>query len=167
MKIGRKTIEWTLALWALEEVIYSYQLVGFYYMLRIFNLRIFNAPLSRLWLPLLINGLRFVLQSLISLGVLMLVLKNVPPLRLYIRYSIPLAISGFSSAILRLLLPSAVGVRALVEQVLLFAGFILLVVGLLRYYYSKNLEGNKKLITYIITPILTVMAFWMLIPIPL
>lgn len=161
MKIGRKTIEWTLALWALGEVIYSYQLVGFYYMLRIFN-----APLSHLWLPLLIDGLRFVLQSLISLGVLMLVLKNVPPLRLYIRYSIPLAISGFSSAILRLLLPSAVGVRALVEQVLLFAGFILLVVGLLRYY-SKNLEGNKKLITYIITPILTVMAFWVLIPIPL
>jgi hypothetical protein len=161
MKIGRKIIEWTLALWALGEVIYSYQLVGFYYMLRIFN-----APLSHLWLPLLIDGLRFVLQSLISLGVLMLVLKNVPPLRLYIRYSIPLAISGFSSAILRLLLPSAVGVRALVEQVLLFAGFILLVVGLLRYY-SKNLEGNKKLITYIITPILTVMAFWVLIPIPL
>jgi len=36
-------IKWTLALWALGEVIYSYQLVGFYYMFRVFN-----APLSHL-----------------------------------------------------------------------------------------------------------------------
>ncbi|WP_456368827.1 hypothetical protein [Thermococcus sp.] len=158
----KRVIKWALALWALGEVIYSYQLVGFYYLLRVFN-----APLSRLWLPLLINGLRFALQSLILFGVLTLVLKRTPSLKLYALYSTPLAIAGLSSAVLRLSLPSEVGLRTLLEQLLLLLGFILLVVGLIRYY-SKNLEVKKrKLIAYITTPILATLAFWIIIPIPL
>ncbi len=126
-----------LALWALGEGVYSYQLVGFYYLLRVFN-----APLSRLWLPLLINGLRFTLQSLILLGVLNLVLKKVPSLKLYALYSTPLAIAGLSSAVLRLSLPSEIGLRTLLEQLLLLVGFILLVIGLIRYY-SKEFKEKK------------------------
>ncbi|WP_456443406.1 hypothetical protein [Thermococcus sp.] len=158
----KRVIKWTLALWMLGEIIYSYQLVGFYYLLRVFN-----ASLSRLWLPLLINGLRFILQSLILLGVLTLILKRTPPLKLYTLYSTPLAIAGLSSAVLRLSLPSEIGLRTLLEQLLLLLGFILLVVGLIRYY-SKNLEVKKrKLIAYITTPILATLAFWIIIPIPL
>ncbi|WP_297068580.1 hypothetical protein [Thermococcus sp.] len=157
-----EAIKWTLTLWALGEVIYSYQLVGFYYMLRVFN-----APLSRLWLPLLINGLRFTLQSLILLGVLTLVLKKTPSLKLYALYSTPLTIAGLGSAVLRLSLSSEIGLRALLEQLLLLVGFVLLVVGLI-VYYSKNLEvGKRKLIAYITTPILATLAFWIIIPIPL
>ncbi len=158
----RKVVEWVLVLWVLGEVVYSYQLVGFYYLLRIFN-----APPSRLWLPLLINGLRFTLQSLILLGVLILALKKVPSLKLYALYSTPLAIAGLSSAVLRLILLSNIGLRTLLEQLLLLVGFILLVIGLLRYY-SKNLETKKrKLTAYITTPILAIVSFWVLIPIPL
>jgi len=158
----KRVIKWTLALWMLGEVIYSYQLVSFHYMLRVFN-----APLSRLWLALLINGLRFILQSLILLGVLTLVLKRTPSLKLYALYSTPLAIAGLSSAVLRLSLPSEIGLRTLLEQLLLLLGFVLLVVGLIRYY-SKNLEVRKrKLIAYITTPILATLAFWIIIPIPL
>ena len=147
-------IKWTLALWALGEVIYSYQLVGFYYMLRVFN-----APLSRLWLPLLINGLRFTLQSLILLGVLTLVSKRMPSLKLYAVYSTPLTIAGLGSAVLRLSLSSEIGLRTLLEQLSLLLGFVLLVVGLI-VYYSKNLEVRKrKLIAYITTPILATLAF--------
>ena len=87
-----EAIKWTLTLWALGEVIYSYQLVGFYYMLRVFN-----APLSHLWLPLLVNGLRFTLQSLILLGGLTLVLKRMPSLKLYALYSTSLVIGGGSA----------------------------------------------------------------------
>ncbi|WP_457750667.1 hypothetical protein [Thermococcus sp.] len=158
----KRIVEWALALWVVGEVVYSYQIVGFYYMLRIFN-----APLSRLWLPLLVNGLRFTLQSLILLGVLMLALKKVPPLKLYALYSTPLAIAGLSSAVLRLSLPSEIGLRTLLEQLLLLAGFILLIIGLLRHY-SENLEVKKrKLTAYITTPLLAIVAFWIIIPIPL
>ena len=157
-----RAIKWVLALWVLGEVIYSYQLVGFYYMLKIFN-----ASMSRLWLPLLVNGLRFTLQSLILLGVLTLVLRRTPSLKLYALYSTPLAIAGLISAVLRLSLPSEIGLRTLLEQLLLLLGFILLVVGLIRYY-SKNLEVKKrKLVAYITTPILATLAFWIIIPIPL
>ncbi|WP_297475120.1 hypothetical protein [Thermococcus sp.] len=155
-------IKWTLALWALGEIIYSYQLVGFYYMLRVFN-----TSISRLWLPLLVNGLRFTLQSLILLGVLALVSKRAPSLKLYARYSTPLAIAGLSSAVLRLSLPSETGIRTLLEQLLLLLGFILLVIGLIRHY-SKNLEvEQRKLIVYITTPLLATLTFWIIIPIPL
>ncbi len=157
----KRIVKWVLALWVLGEVVYSYQLVGFYYLLRIFN-----APLSRLWLPLLVNGLRFTLQSLILLGVLMLALKKVPSLKLYALYSVPLAIAGLGSAVLRLTMPSGIGLRALLEQLLLLAGFILLIIGLLRYY-SKNLKAKKrKLIAYITTPVLAILAFWIIIPSP-
>ncbi len=157
-----RVVKWVLALWALGEVIYSYQLIGFYYLLMVFN-----APLSRLWLPLLINGLRFILQSLILLGVLTLILRGTPSLKLYELYSTPLAIAGLISAVLRLSLPSEIGLRTLLEQLLLLLGFILLVVGLIRYY-SKNLEVKKrKLVAYITTPILATLAFWIIIPIPL
>ena len=155
-------IKWTLALWALGEIIYSYQLVGFYYMLRVFN-----TSISRLWLPLLVNGLRFTLQSLILLGVLALVSKRAPSLKLYALYSTPLAIAGLSSAVLRLSLPSETGIRTLLEQLLLLLGFILLVIGLIRHY-SKNLEvEQRKLIVYITTPLLATLTFWIIIPIPL
>ena len=155
-------IKWTLALWALGEIIYSYQLVGFYYMLRVFN-----TSISRLWLPLLVNGLRFTLQSLILLGVLALVSKRAPSLKLYALYSTPLAIAGLSSAVLRLSLPSEIGIRTLLEQLLLLLGFILLVIGLIRHY-SKNLEvEQRKLIVYITTPLLATLTFWIIIPIPL
>ncbi|WP_297521707.1 hypothetical protein [Thermococcus sp.] len=144
------------------EIIYSYQLVGFYYMLRVFN-----ASISRLWLPLLVNGLRFTLQSLIILGVLALVSKRAPSLKLYALYSTPLAIAGLSSAVLRLSLPSEIGIRTLLEQLLLLLSFILLVIGLIRHY-SKNLEVEKrKLIVYITTPLLATLTFWIIIPIPL
>ena len=158
----KKIVKWMLALWMLGEVIYSYQLVGFYYMLRVFN-----APPSRLWLPLLVNGPRFTLQSLILLGILTLILKKVLPLKLYALYSTPLAIAGLISAVLRLSLPSEIGLRTLLEQLLVLLGFILLVVGLIRHY-SKNLRVKKrKLIAYITTPILATLAFWIIIPIPL
>ncbi|WP_297417829.1 hypothetical protein [Thermococcus sp.] len=158
----KRVIKWMLALWALGEVIYSYQLVGFYYMLRVFN-----ASMSRLWLPLLINGLRFTLQSLILLGVLALVSKRTPSLKLYAVYSTPLTIAGIGSAVLRLSLLQRIGIRTLLEQLLLILGFVLLVVGLIMYY-SKNLEVRKrKLIAYITTPILATLAFWVLIPVPL
>ena len=161
----KRVIKWVLALWVLGEVMYSYQLVGFYYLLRVFN-----APLSRLWLPLLVNGFRFTLQSLILLGVLTLILRRTPSLRLYALYSTPLAIAGLISAVLRLSLPSEVGLRTLLEQLLLLLGFILLVVGLIRYYsnITTNLEVKKrKLVAYITTPILATLAFWIIIPIPL
>ncbi|WP_099209705.1 hypothetical protein [Thermococcus henrietii] len=158
----KKIVKWIVILWMLGEITYSYQLVGFYYLLRIFN-----APLSRLWLPLLINGLRFTLQSLILLGVLNLVLKKVPSIKLYALCSTPLAIAGLSSAVLRLSLPSEIGLRTLLEQLLLLVGFILLVIGLLRYY-SKNLKAKKrKLIAYITAPTLAIVTFWTIIPIPL
>ena len=161
----KRVVKWVLVLWVLGEVIYSYQLVGFYYLLRVFN-----APLSRLWLPLLVNGFRFTLQSLILLGVLTLILRRTPSLRLYALYSTPLAIAGLISAVLRLSLPSEVGLRTLLEQLLLLLGFILLVVGLIRYYsnITTNLEVKKrKLVAYITTPILATLAFWIIIPIPL
>jgi len=139
----RRVLKWVLILWVLGEAVYSYQLVGFYYLLRIFN-----APLSRLWLPLLINGLRFTLQSLVLLGVLMLTLKKVPSLKLYAFCSTPMAIAGLSSTVLRLFLPSDVGLRTLLEQLLLLVGFILLVIGLLRFY-SKKFENKEKKINYI------------------
>jgi len=145
----RGKIKWILALWILGEVICSYQLVGFYHMLRIFNVSI-----SRLWLPLLVNGLRFTLQSLILLGTLALILKKTPPLELYTIYSAPLLIVGLASAVLRLSIPSKIGLRTPLEQLSLFVGFILLIVGLIRYY-SKNLDTKKrKLIAYITIPIL-------------
>jgi uncharacterized membrane protein HdeD (DUF308 family) len=158
----RRIIKWMLALWTLGEVIYSYQLVGFYYMLRIFN-----APMSRLWLPLLVDGLRFALQSLLLLGVLILVLKKVPSLKLYTFYSIPLLIAGLISAVLRLSIHSETGLRTLLEQLLLLGGFILLIIELIKHY-SKNLNTNKrKLIACITTPIAATLAFWVIIPIPL
>ncbi|WP_456443665.1 hypothetical protein [Thermococcus sp.] len=161
MKMERAT-KWMLALWALGEVIYSYQLVGFYYMLKIFN-----ASMSRLWLPLLVNGLRFTLQSLVLLGALTLTLKRMPSLKLYAVYSAPLTIAGIGSAVLRLSLLQEIGLRTLLEQLLLLSGFAFLVVGLMGYY-SKNLEVRKrKVITYIIIPALAILAFWILIPIPL
>jgi hypothetical protein len=157
-----RTIKWTLALWALGEVIYSYQLVGFYYMLRVFNVSI-----SRLWLPLLVNGLRFILQSLILLGALALILKKIPSLKLYTTYSIPLLIAGLTSAVLRLSIPSEIGLRTLLEQLLLFVGFIIFIAGLIRHY-SKNLDTKKrKLIAYITILTLATLTFWIIIPIPL
>lgn len=156
----REVIKWILAVWSLGEIIFSYQLVGFYYLVVIFS-----APESLIWLPLLINGLRFTLQSLILLGSLMLILKKVPSLKLYTLYSTPLAIAGLSSAVLRLTLPSEVALRSLLEQLLLLVGFILLVIGLLRYY-SRTLK-ERKLIAYVTTSILAIATFWILIPIPL
>ncbi|WP_010479194.1 hypothetical protein [Thermococcus zilligii] len=157
-----EAVKWTVTLWVLGEVVYSYQLVGFYYMLRVFN-----APLSRLWLPLLVNGLRFILQSLTLLGVLTLILKRTPSLKLYAFCSAPLAIAGFSSAVLRLSFPSEIELRTLLEQLSLLLGFILLVMGLIRGY-SKNLETKKrKLVAYVTTPVLATLAFWIIIPIPL
>ncbi|AJC72827.1 hypothetical protein X802_10115 [Thermococcus guaymasensis DSM 11113] len=158
----RRIIEWIVILWALGEVIYSYQLVGFYFMLEIFN-----APSSRLWLPLLVNGLRFTLQSLILLGFLKLVLRRVPTSNLYSAYSTPLAVAGLTSSFLRLSLPSEVALRSLLEQLLLLVGFILLVLGLLRYYSRTLKSKEKKFIAYITTPILAIVTFWILIPLPI
>jgi hypothetical protein len=158
----KRMIKWVLALWVLGEVIYSYQLVGFYHMLRLFN-----APLFRLWLLLLVNGLRFTLQSLILLGALTLILKKAPSLKLYTFYSLPLATAGLTSTVLRVAFLSEIWFRVLLEQLLLLVGFILLIVGLIRYY-SKNLGVTKrKLIAYITIPTLAILVFWVIIPIPL
>jgi len=159
----KNIIKWILVLWCMGEIIFSYQFVGIYYLVTIFEI-----SNNIIWLLVfLINGLRFTLQSIIFLGVLQLVFKKLPPLKYYVMSSILLALAGVSSAILRLTLSPEIGVRYILEQIFLIVGFVYFSMRLANYYSIDFLNIKDKILVYFVVLTLATIVFWIMIPIPL
>ncbi len=150
---------WFIYLFLWGIIIYSYQITGFYWMIVVLN-----GELSRIWLAVLVAGLRFALQSAFFLGILRLILKTLPSLEIYLKSTIPLALAGLMSSILRLFHNDWVPFRIIVEQVTLMLGLILTMILL-----SKWISAKRK--SYILSTLSCTLAgllvFLILIPMPL
>ncbi|WP_232054751.1 hypothetical protein [Thermococcus sp. 2319x1] len=155
MRTVSKLLLWFSLLFLWGIVVYSYQIVGFYWMIVVLD-----GKLSRIWLAVFVAGLRFVIQSALLLGILRLILKALPSLETYLKSTMPLALAGMTGATLRLFYNGWVPFRIIVEQTALMLGLILAMLLL-----GRGLSAGKK--SYLSCALAGLLAFLILIPIPL
>ncbi|WP_167912777.1 hypothetical protein [Thermococcus sp. 21S7] len=125
---------------------------------------VLNGELSRIWLAVLVAGLRFVIQSALLLGILRLILKALPGLETYLKSTVPLALAGMTGSILRFFYNGWLPFRIIVEQIALMLGLILAMLLL-----GKRIGAERK--SYILSSLsctlVGFLVFLILIPIPL
>ncbi|WP_297463971.1 hypothetical protein [Thermococcus sp.] len=155
MRIVSKLFIWFLSLFLWGIIIYSYQIVGFYWMIIVLN-----GELSRIWLAVLVSGLRFVIQSALFLGMLRVILRTLPSLNAYLRSTVPLALAGVTGFVLRVFYNNWIPFRLIMEQMALVLGLIVALMLL-----SRELNVKKK--SYILYTLGGILIFLILIPIPL
>lgn len=155
MKTMSRPFIWLISLFLWGIVIYSYQIVGFYGMIVILN-----GELSRIWLAVLVAGLRFVLQSALLLGTLRVGLKTLPNLDAYLKSTIPLALAGITGSILRLFYNGWIPFRMIMEQVSLMLGLLMAMLLL-----GKRISSGRK--SYLSCVLAGLLVFLIIIPIPL
>ncbi|NJE02015.1 hypothetical protein [Thermococcus sp. JdF3] len=155
MKTANKLLLWFVSLFLCGIVVYSYQIVGFYWMIVVLN-----GELSRIWVAVLVAGLRFVIQSALLLGILRLILKALPSLEVYLKSTTPLVVAGMTGSILRLFYNDWVPFRIIVEQIALMFGLILAMLLL-----GRGLSAGKK--SYLSCALAGLLVFLILVPIPL
>lgn len=137
-------------------IIYSYQVVGFYWMIKILN-----GKLSRIWLILLVSGLRFLIQSMFIWGIIKLLTNIGVPLRTYLTSSAPLVIAGSFNSLLRILY-SGSGIRPVMEGLVLMLG----VVGFW-YLLSKEVVSHKKSMWSYAACAVAILIAFILVPPPM
>lgn len=137
-------------------IIYSYQVVGFYWMIKILN-----GKLSRIWLILLVSGLRFLIQSMFVLGIIKLLTNIGVPLRTYLTSSAPLVIAGSFNSLPRILY-SGSGIRPVMEGLVLMLG----VVGFW-YLLSKEVVSHKKSMWSYAACAVAILIAFILVPPPM
>ncbi|QDA31384.1 hypothetical protein FH039_06900 [Thermococcus indicus] len=155
MRMVSKLFLWFLLLFLWGIVVYSYQIVGFYWMIVVLN-----GELSRIWLAVLVAGLRFVIQSALLLGILKLVLKILPSLETYLKSTMPLALAGITGSILRFFYNGWIPFRVIMEQVALILGLFMAMLLL-----GKRISSGRK--SYLSCVLAGLLVFLVLIPIPL